>query len=469
MRKPIVFALFAAFCAILTNGCTKDTAADRIDNIEEFTLISYAAAPDTRMTINGDKQTGFATAWEAGDKIGVYAMPESTEGANSAYFTCNQSHNGTVANCIATFKGTVRSTNKSDYNLFAYYPYTRGSDENDTAYQKGVKCAIATSQTMNGNSFDKSCAYMVAKTGHTINTTYVDNKTINWQFRHTVAFININTKSITTTDVNREEVVERVKIEAVGKTLAGDFLFNLENGAMSFTNPQSAITVNTPAVTKLSDLSAWFVTNPFSLTQSDNFTVTIVTDAHEITKTIHLSQTFAVANVYTLNLTIDSSCTITKRVTYTLTFPDDNKDYNKTSQYDKSWTAKIGDYSWTIANFSNDKWSGWKYIQCGRKSAASVASVSTDWAVAEAIAKVTVKITGLSGVLNSIKLEVATDKAFENVLQTIVADKPKVGACIFTIPQPTPACYYRLLFDCNSGSSDVFVQVSSISYTNTAN
>lgn len=468
MRNLIVFALFAALCAIVANGCTKDTANDRIDNIEEFTLISYAAAPDTRMTINGDKQKGFATAWEAGDAIGVYAMPESTEGASSAYFTCNQPHNGTVANGIAKFTGTIHSTNKSDYNLFAYYPYTRGSDEDDTAYQKGVQCAIATSQTMNGNSFDKSCAYMVAKTGQTINTAYADT-TINWQFRHTVAFVNINTKSIATTDVNREEVVERVKIEAVGKTLAGDFLFNLENGAMSFTNPQSAITVNTPAGTKLSDLSAWFVTNPFPLTQSDNFTVTIVTDTHEITKTVHLAQTFAAANVYTLNLTIDSSCTITKRATYTLSFPDDNKDNNKTSLYTKSWTAKIGDYSWTIANFSNNKWSSWKYIQCGRKSVASVASVSTDWAVAEAIAKVTVKITGLSGELNSIKLEVATDKDFANVLQTIDADTLKVGTGTFIIPQPTSDCYYRLLFDCKAGSSDGIVRVSSISYTNTAN
>ena len=468
MRKPIVFALFAAFCAILTNGCTEDTAADRIDNIEEFTLISYAAAPDTRMTINGDKQSGFATAWEAGDEIGVYAMPESTEGVNKAYFTCNLPHKCTVANGIATFKGIVRSTNKSDYNLFAYYPHTGGSDEDDTAYHKGVKCAIATSQTMSGNSFDKNCAYMVAKTGQTINTAYAD-KTINWQFRHTVAFVNINTKSITTTDVSDAEIVERVKIEAAGKTLAGDFLFNLENGAMSFTAPQSAITVNTPAGTKLSDLSAWFVTNPFSLTQSDNFIVTIVTDTHEITKTVHLSQTFAAANVYTLNLTIDSSCTVTKRVTYTLTFPDDNKASNKTSSYTKTWTAKIGDYSWTIANFSNDKWSGWKYIQCGRKSAASVASVSTDWAVAEAIAKVTVNIKGLSGVLNSIKLEVATDKDFANILQTIVVDKPKVGTGTFIIPQPTPDCYYRLIFDCSSGSSDGSVKVSSISYTNTAN
>ena len=465
--NKIIFAVVAMLGMLEMAGCTKDTADARIDDV--FTLISYAAAPDTRMVINGDKQSGFATAWEAGDKIGVYAMPESTEGVNSAYFTCNQSHQCTIDKGIATFKGDIRSTNKADYNLFAYYPYTRDSDENDTAYQRGVKCAIATSQTMNGNSFDKTCAYMVAKTGRTINTNY-NTKTIDWQFRHTVAFININTKSITTTDVNGAEIVERVKIEAAGKTLGGNFLFNLENGAMTFTESQSAITTTVPSKTKLSDLSAWFVTNPFELTQTDNFVVTIVTDTHAITKTVHIDKAFKAANVYTLNLTIDSSCSIIKRATYTLTFPDDNKAANATSSYTKTWTAKNGDYSWTISNFSNNQWnSNWKYIQCGRKNAASVASVSTDWAIAEAVAKVAVNITGLSsGVLNSIKLEVATDKAFANVLQTIDVDKVATGNRIFTIPQPTTDCYYRILFDCNKSNTDGIVKVSTVAYTNIA-
>lgn len=468
MNKTI-FAVVVTLGMLVMVGCTKDAINDHADDIEEFTLTSYAAAPDTRMVINGDKQSGFATAWEADDKIGVYAMPESTEGVKSAYFTCNLSHQCTVTNGIATFKGTVRSTNKSDYNLFAYYPYTDGSDEDDTAYQRGVQCAIAPSQTMNGNSFDKTCAYMVAKTGQTINTNYNDKtKTTDWQFRHTVAFVNINTKSITTTDVNDAEIVERVKIEAAGKTLGGNFLFNLENGTMTFTEPQSAITTTVPSKTQLSDLSAWFVTNPFELTQADNFVVTIVTDTHAITKTVHIDKAFKAANVYTLNLAIDGSCTIIKRAIYNLTFPDDNKANNKTSSYTQTWTAKIGDYSWTIANFSNYQWNNnWKYIKCGNSNAASVASISTDWAIAEAIVKVTVNISSMtSGAVNSIKLEVATDKAFANVLQTIDADKVATGNRVFTIPHPTTDCYYRILFDCKQGKNSV--EVSAVVYTNIA-
>lgn len=468
--NKIIFAIVATL-GMLMAGCTKDAINDHTDDIEEFTLISYAAAPDTRMVINGDKQSGFATAWEAGDKIGVYAMPESTEGVKSAYFTCNLPHQCTVANGIATFKGIVRSTNKSDYNLFAYYPYTDGSDEDDTAYQRGVQCAIATSQTMNGNSFDKTCAYMVAKTGQTINTNYNDNtKTTDWQFRHTVAFVNINTKSITTTDVNDAEIVERVKIEAVGQTLGGNFLFNLENGAMTFTEPQSAITTIVPSKTQLSDLSAWFVTNPFELTQADNFVVTIVTDTHAITKTVHIDKAFKAANVYTLNLTIDNSCTIIKRATYKLTFPDDNKANNKTSYYTKTWTAKIGDYSWTISNFSNNQWNNnWKYIKCGNSNAASVASISTDWAIAEAITKVTVYIRNIdSGAAKSAKLLMAADKEFTNVLDSVAIDAFPAGSKECKIATPTPNCYYKVEFDCAKKSSNGTITIGSVEYTNVA-
>lgn len=40
----------------------------------------------------------------------------------------------------------------------------------------------------------------------------------------------------------------------------------------------------------------------------------------------------------------------------TLTFPDDNKAGNSVSAYTETWTAKIGDFSWEIANFNNNKW-----------------------------------------------------------------------------------------------------------------
>lgn len=40
----------------------------------------------------------------------------------------------------------------------------------------------------------------------------------------------------------------------------------------------------------------------------------------------------------------------------TLTFPDDNQADNGVSSYAKTWTAKIGDFSWEIANFNNYNW-----------------------------------------------------------------------------------------------------------------
>ena len=309
-------------------GCSKDAANEQINSgVEEFTLISHADAPDTRMVINGDKANGFKTAWEDGDQIGVYAT-DYVDGdkSNSTLYTCNYNHTATIgSDGKATFTGTIRNTSGKTFNLFAYYPYISkdngGRDYNDTDYQTGAGCSLATVQTMNGNSFDKSCSYMVAKTGLTVATSSqtTSYKVDNWQFRHTVAFINLGIKDITNSAVSGDEIVETVKIEVADKTLAGDFQFNLENGEMTFTDKQSAVIVDVPANTKLSDLSAWFVVNPFELTSADKLVVVINTQSHEITKEVTgKAKSFEAANVYTLNLTIDENCTIPAEDKYEL-------------------------------------------------------------------------------------------------------------------------------------------------------
>ena len=48
-----------------------------------------------------------------------------------------------------------------------------------------------------------------------------------------------------------------------------------------------------------------------------------------------------------------------------LTFPDDNKENNSVSAYDKTWEAMIGTDVWTITGFNNNKWDkNWKWIKC---------------------------------------------------------------------------------------------------------
>ncbi|MGN0006922.1 MAG: fimbrillin family protein [Alistipes sp.] len=325
MRKSIIFTLGLMLGVFGMTGCSKDATNEHINgdvDVKEFTLISHAAAPDTRMVIEGDKTNGFNTVWEEGDQIGIYATDyvAGEEATNNLLYTCNYYQTATVgSDGKATFTGKIRSTDSNEFNLFAYYPYTSGSTYADTDYQTGVNCAIAATQTMNDKSFDKSCAYMVAKTGLTVKIS-ADSTAYdigNWQFRHVNAFINLGTKAITADGVSGEEIVKSATIEAVGSsetnpTLAGSFQFNLENGEMTFTDetPQNAVTVNVPDGTTLADLSAWFVTNPFTLTADDKLEIVINTKTHVIKKNVTIAKSFEAANAYTLNLTIDNNCEV---------------------------------------------------------------------------------------------------------------------------------------------------------------
>lgn len=152
--------------------------------------------------------------------------------------------------------------------------------------------------------------------------------------------------------------------------------------------------------------------------------------------------------------------------TYTLTFPDDNKNNNSKGSYTETWTAKIGDNSWTIINFNNNQWKDWSYIKAGRRNNASVASIQTDWAITEAISKLTVVIDKVTASkINSIKWIIATDSKYANVIGTITLGA-KTGTIVSDVKTPTAACYYKLVVDCASGTSNGLIQISSVKYSN---
>ena len=68
-----------------------------------------------------------------------------------------------------------------------------------------------------------------------------------------------------------------------------------------------------------------------------------------------------------------------------------NYNQSSVSNYTTTWQVKVGENTWSIANFNNNK-NGWDYVRCGRKGIASVASITTDFAIAEAINTVEVTI-----------------------------------------------------------------------------
>ena len=160
----------------------------------------------------------------------------------------------------------------------------------------------------------------------------------------------------------------------------------------------------------------------------------------------------------------------------TLSFPDEDHANNHAGGYDKTWVAKIGNDTWSIANCNNNNWNNnWEYIAMGSKSAKSVASIATDTELAAAITKIVVnynKAENLAKNLNSIKLIVASDKEFKNDVVTIEGNKSFSAATpsTFTITTPAEKRYFKLEYDLNktvnekNSAKNGMIQIKSIEY-----
>lgn len=147
-----------------------------------------------------------------------------------------------------------------------------------------------------------------------------------------------------------------------------------------------------------------------------------------------------------------------------LTFPDEGTESKNISAYDKTWKATIGEDVWTIENFNSNKWNNnWKYIRCGSKKVASVASITSP-AIDQPISNIVLTINKITkSSINSIKLQVATDADCKNVTEEISA-KIEDGDLIF---QPTKSAannYYKFIFDCQAGGRNGLIQISKIAY-----
>ncbi|WP_278819671.1 Ig-like domain-containing protein [Leyella stercorea] len=158
-----------------------------------------------------------------------------------------------------------------------------------------------------------------------------------------------------------------------------------------------------------------------------------------------------------------------------LTFPDENKNNNKCQNYTTSWTAKIGDATWSVSNFNNNNWS-WKHIRCGRKNTASVASIINDAAFTKAITKVVVNISEASQLdkVNSVNLVVAKDKACNDIVETVAGIETVAGSfgeettfagdLTFNVTKPAKDLFYKLVIDMKGGSGNGFIHVDGIDY-----
>lgn len=164
-----------------------------------------------------------------------------------------------------------------------------------------------------------------------------------------------------------------------------------------------------------------------------------------------------------LVLTFVASVTFAGTTPYkVLTFPDEGAEGKTINGYDKTWKATIGEDVWTIENFNTFQWNNWKYIRCGRKKVASVASITSP-AIDQPISNIVLTIDRITkDKINSIKLQVATDADCKNVTEEISA-KIEDGDLIFKPTKSAANNYYKFVFDCQAGSNGM-IQVSKIAY-----
>ena len=147
----------------------------------------------------------------------------------------------------------------------------------------------------------------------------------------------------------------------------------------------------------------------------------------------------------------------------TLTFSKETNEKG-ISSYTETWTATIDKFTWSIANFNNNK-NEWQYIKCGSKKNPSVASITNTTAFDQPVSRVAVTIDAVTATsVNSIKLTVHAGDVSSKATETIVAPEIKKGTLEFDIAHPDAANVLQLVFDCKKGSANGIVQVSKVEY-----
>ena len=139
--------------------------------------------------------------------------------------------------------------------------------------------------------------------------------------------------------------------------------------------------------------------------------------------------------------------------------------------YENSWHVTCDGTQWDMANFNNNN-NEWNYVKCGRKKVASVATITSNAALADKISSVAVTIDKMTVIsVNSIKLSVAGNSDFTDAVDVTADSKDfKAGGCTlnFTVATPAADKYYKLIFDCAAASDNGVIQLSKVVFSGEA-
>ena len=133
------------------------------------------------------------------------------------------------------------------------------------------------------------------------------------------------------------------------------------------------------------------------------------------------------------------------------------------TSYTATWYSTYNGFKVNIANGNNNN-NGWSTVKFGRKNYTSVGTIITDAVIDKKVTKVTLTIDALTASkINSIKLYTSTDKSSWTERGSFTKS---TGAQTVSIGSTNQAAnlYYKLEFDCASGSSNGLITVSQVDF-----
>lgn len=282
--KKLVYTLTAI--AALLSSCVK--SADEQIVVEKSTTVAVEVAPaESRTFIEGTE-----IRWaESGEQLNIiYFADDSTTRRQSATH-----EDYTLTNNCAEFSADITATDgATQYTFGAFYPYAYKSTTSS------ISLTVPQEQTPTESSYDPLTDILVSE--NPVVAQSIPNK-ISFKFARMVAFA-----KMTLVGIPAGEKIEKVVFSSAAKP-AGAVEFKVhEQGTLEtakWYNNYEDITLYLGGRTATGEDIVWFTTVPTDLSGS-SFTVTVVTDRVNYTKTVDLTDkklTFERADVAQFRVT----------------------------------------------------------------------------------------------------------------------------------------------------------------------
>ena len=133
------------------------------------------------------------------------------------------------------------------------------------------------------------------------------------------------------------------------------------------------------------------------------------------------------------------------------------------SNYTSTWTSTYSSFSVSVSNGNTNGSSGWALVKFGRKDNASVGVIKTSSAIDLKVKSISITINAVTASkINSIKVYSSSNGSTWS--SSLGSFKVETGTKTVTLSSPTANLYYKIEFDCASGSSNGLISVSQVDF-----